>query len=225
MYNIVFPKTFSYQESGQKNPLRWRMVFKQEDGNFEDKSGIIKCRDYFNDIVALLNGKTFSVYGFDNSRIPLNDEGLYVELMGLYDSSILAQSIEKAINPKIVEQLGEENKLRFVIKDVSTGLLLLPRVLFKTTYTISLVTMLIRNANRKQVFNTWEEQFVDFSEPWEEKIKEYVKSKGILPPEKTRDYWYFYNTKYNSSKETRDHHIIHNCGIVNWLNGSSFGEE
>lgn len=88
----------AYSEAGQNNPIRWRIVFDSSSDNNKGELTIyslpFRCKDYFNDVVALHHDKkTFKIYGFDNSTIKTNKTFCGVIVSGLRDKEVFKYNV------------------------------------------------------------------------------------------------------------------------------------
>lgn len=131
-------------EAGQRNPLRWTFLKKEDDGSFSKLHNELKCKDYFNDVVAAYKGVFFSVYGFSNKdHAILYDEGQYLLLKYIAIPEVFSNNLE-VIN----KELEDSNlpKITFDIQGTEC-LLFIPREFFESSYYISLLTYLIRISN------------------------------------------------------------------------------
>jgi len=150
----------TYSESPQNNKLRWTILFKEESEEgkppiFTAQSSIMKCRDYFNDLVATYRGIFFSVYRFSN-KVKLNADGVWIKLNHLESKKRFLHNLG-SINRKAAERgfppvTGLHNE-----KLSDECLIFLPRVYFECTYFISLLTYLIRIANSRVEVDSYEE--------------------------------------------------------------------
>jgi hypothetical protein len=216
----------SLNEIPQHNPLRWTILYKRDYGSFDTQSIEIKCRDFFNDLVAAKQAQHyFSIYGFKNENVEWNKEGLYFKLSYLYDAAKVCQKIETSLNPKIEEQLGKEAVLKPIIIDTKSILLLIPNEFWESTYRISALTMLIRAINYAFESSSWDDLFKDtaalmsMEHSWMLDNKKHIHKHGFLLPKGTENMWFFYGKECNSTLE-KDYwksSSVHNCGVSNWL--------
>lgn len=144
-----------YSESGQTNPLRWIILHRKEEGVFQKQTNVFKCKDYFNDFVAKYHGFNLgTVHEFPCDSVEINEEGVWVLLTCLNHQENLIHNIG-IINTKLVE---DGLPILEPIKEGNDILLLLPRGLFCSTYTMSFVTYLIRVSHCEKKM----EKFADF---------------------------------------------------------------
>lgn len=219
-----------YMENPQKNPIRWRFMYKEEDGSFSDQGNWMACKDFFNDVVAKFTGKVeFAVYRFNNSKLKKNDEGFYVLVKNIQDKESFYHNIDKAINPMLVDQLS--TNMVAIDGEDGQAMLLFPNVVLTSTYYISLLTLVIRCSNYGKKANNWNE-LIDIVEDKESNGKnhysnqnsdtlEVIRGEGF-GYELAREYWWYYNDNYNSSKRAGTSAgvtTIHNCGIQSWICG------
>ena len=64
MFKIKNTHKITYSEVGQPNPLRWRIMLRRKD-TLHSQSGLIKCKDFFNDVEIHDSGKEFVRDRFD----------------------------------------------------------------------------------------------------------------------------------------------------------------
>lgn len=221
MFKCNITHKTKYAELVQTNPLKWRLMYKEEDGSLSSQSGLIICKDFFNDVVAWKHTQTaFRIYNFDN-RVKFNDEGMYIVLSHIADKKKFTKNILKGINPQLKKDLGvsievfQQGRERVVV--------LLPHELWQSTYHISLVSMLIRLCNYNQAYACWE----DFYTPaapintieyaFSSDAKEFTKKHGFCLPEGVKDYWYFSRFGYTSKADKPiNSNIVHNNGASDW---------
>ena len=211
----------SLTESFQNNPLRWCVVKKKED-KILSQTPIFKCKDYFNDFVAKKNGIKFIKYGMDNSKIVFNkDGGLHVLVMKVIPEFLTNL---KCLEEKCLEDLG--NTLTVVYQDDMGVVLNFPKEFWKSTYTVSLVSLLIRCCNYQYFPENWEGFFKKGSPIG---IKQenvltlntltWVKNLGLKAPVSN---WYSIpgveNLEETLSYEKENY--IHNNGCNNWYAAS-----
>lgn len=214
-----FSKNVIYQEMSQANPLLWRILDKKGDV-FTDQSGEIRCKDFFNDIVAWKHGgHKFSIYKFNN-EITFNRGGLWFLLTNVYDTDQFVTNM-LILNEKLTEQL----KCRMKIVPVPEGVLIqIPTPLWKSTYRISTITSLIRLCNYKKTFEKWEDFFgvdspVHTTETnWNNKTRVFVQKNGFKLNSKYSKYWYFSTFGYTSAGDKPiSPKIVHNNGMCDWV--------
>jgi len=231
MFKINNPGGYVHlSEIPQNNPLRWNILHRTGEEEFVNQTGEMKCRDFFNDLVAAKQEKHyFSIYGFNNEKIKWNDEGLWFLLTNLVNSDNFIKQVNEVVNPKIVEQLGEEARLKISVRSPTSAVLLIPNAFWESTYRISVVTMLLRASNYKTIFESWDDIFAPASPlntseggTWTPKTRKYVQENGFIVPDHTKEHWFFY-TKEANSKSIKDKwpvSYIHNCGANAWINAA-----
>ena len=222
MFNLEITHNTTYGEISQPNPMRWRIMYRKKD-KLIGQSGLMKCKDFFNDIVAYRKTKhEFSIYGFKNSTIKFNRWGLYFHLTNISNPEKFIQNVEKTLNVKLKEQLN--TTVRLYPQDNNSVVIRIPLKLWDNTYYISLATMVLRLCNYGDVYESWEDLYKPGSpintvdHAFNAKAKEYTKTNGFLLPEKYRKYWFFagaVNSESNSWKNAVT--IVHNCGCNTWL--------
>jgi hypothetical protein len=218
---LTAQRGWSYGEVGQINALRWQIYhYNHETHEMTPQSGLIKCKDFFNDLVASYHGKPFSIYGFDSTQIQLNEEGVYFLLHNIVPS--LKENLEGWIVPLVKEELGCD----LTFTEVNDQLLLfIPRRVFDKTYYISLLSLLIRASNYEEVFPNFEAVWIPTKSGWEKERPQWVKDNKaptwrFTLPESAKDFWMYAGEKFNSTtlpeKITGDMYTVHNNGILNW---------
>lgn len=229
MLNISLKDTRGhYNENPQKNPILWRFMYKQEDGSFVDQAGWMKCKDFFNDVVAKFTGNImFPIYGFNNKSLKKNKEGFYVLVKNITDRESFFHNLDKVLYPKLKQELSCE----FSWEEADDGLvmLLFPNEVLKSTYYISLLTLVIRCSNYGKKADSWD-KLIDIVEEEETNGKNHfsnqdpeviaeIRASGFAY-EPASNYWWYYNEKYNNKElPTQGSHMVHNCGIAAWILG------
>lgn len=214
---------FVFNEALQVNFLRWTLLYKEEDGSFEDQTGIFKCKDYFNDFVAKYHGYEVAPYGMDTKKIKLNEEGFYVLLTGMTHHEELKHNLRLLSNEAIKQGFPA-----LVFDGIEEGVLLfIPREYMESTYTISFLMGLIRLSHANRYFNSLAE-IVSYNQV-DRPFKQYTDKaleQGFKPP---LDEW-FYPGKDCLEKITKENcyrglydQTIHNTGVYFWLNLISLG--
>lgn len=212
MYKFGAPVDYLLSESPQNNPLRWEVLFREDDTMFTPQTALFKCKDYFNDLVAKYHGVSVIVYGLNTEKIKLNDEGVYVRLHFLNDTDdVFTSNIELVINTNLRMQLGTEVGLE-KLSDTQ-ALLFIPRKLFDSTWTMSLLTYLIRLCNYGKPYLCLQDLFNDKHLQEHNYLSPFVKKWGFEVPDLLADYWYYNNDSYNSKANTTQGRVIHNNGI------------
>lgn len=238
MLNITLTHNETYAEYPQTNSLHWRLMFKNEDGSFIDQAAGMKCKDFFNDVVAKVTGnKSFVKYMFDNKDIKKNEEGIYILLTGVNSpKTIFARNITKILNPKLKEELGCEMSLEV---EAAHTMLLIPSKVWTSTYYISLLSLLIRGCNYNEKVGSWEAVFklLYEKEGYNKSPSGYgylneghVKTLSVVgfKVKEAETHW-FYSRSVNSNSFIEDYTlptIIHNNGVVDWIRaGAVFFKE
>lgn len=224
---IILNTNTTYCEVGQVNPLRWKTMFKQDNGDFVDQSGWIKCKDFFNDTVAYFNaGVEFAIYGYKN-KIKKNDDGVWMLLKHIKEPEVFAANIGVLNTQLTKDGLG---LLQLINTDKQDEYLcLIPNDLWATTYHISLITMAIRLCNYGIKYEKWEDFWMPKSpcqaidRVFSAAACQGVTKHGFKVPEGFQDYWWFAGPSHNSKVVAKDKLpgvslTIHNNGVVNWTN-------
>ena len=184
------------------------------------QSCLIKCKDFFNDVVAWKKAKkAFVIYSFKNN-IKFNRNGLYVLLTEISDEKIFLSNIE------IVEQrLWQDLRETLVMDRVDDGfVVLIPHKVFSNTYYISLFSMLIRLCNYNTEYTTWDSIFDEnaplntVEEAFNDNAKAFTQKNGFKLLTKYRKLWYNSTNGWNSaSGKELIGSIIHNNGVCDWV--------
>jgi len=226
MFQIVIPDIHAnktYMESPQPNPIRWQWMYRTKQ-TLTAQAGVMRCKDFFNDLVAKRHGHDISVYGLTTNNLRFNRYGLYVLLHDVLADTIIA-NIETAINPQMKKDIGKTIKC---FKQSDTQVVIrLPLEVFDSTYRTSLTTMLIRLSNYDVKFDSFNDFYTAKSalnsvehsmSPAAQKL---TKQHGFTLP---KDEWYFSSGGFcGSSHKPISFSIIHNNGVTDWarsLNGS-----
>lgn len=162
-------KKTSYTESSQPSELRWVLLKKIDEETFESQAGVMKCRDYFNDMVFKYNDletklkvKFSPIYGFSIEKTKfIFGEGIYFLVFGIDDQESFFKSID-VLNKFLVEeqklpaitftktedvlippQTGFQNATKAQLK-AGSWVLHIPHEYCLQTYRMSLLTQLIR---------------------------------------------------------------------------------
>ena len=210
------PLKVAYGEASQTNPLRWAIYAKEEDGGFSPQSAILKCKDFFNEVVGWYYGHKCSVYSFSTKdEFHVNDEGVYLRLYHCQPQ--LWGSIDRVIQPLLREQLGCE--LTLLDQDDGELFILFPRKVWETTYYISKLTLWIRAANFPVEFHSYEE-LQKSTEPLIGKCSSVIKLEAPF-----NEYWWYASPTVHSKNHTLDSLVglIHNNGFVSWQYAMSLG--
>lgn len=216
-------------EAGQNNPLRWNLLFRtSEEGVYESQTGIFKCKDYFNDIVAKYQGLSFHAHGLDTTNIQLNEEGTPIELSSLsYTDQLLS-------NLQVISNEAEKFELpplpfKANGKDV---LLFIPREYYKSTYIISFLTYCIRISHCPTIFSSFDDlvKNVDWRALDNPFGRHYDKimAERFEPPIKGHTGWEYLGKRFTGTvtqalAEQQFNYAIHNNGCCDWQNKAEGG--
>lgn len=209
----------TYLEVSQKNPLRWVVLYRENEEEFTCQTGRVKCKDFFNDNLAYFkHGVNFNMYGYD-AKLKKNEEGVYFLLLNVGDMNTFIHNIN-VLNVKLHEQLKCEIAYWQHEKDV---VILLPNPLWENTWRMSLATALIRCSNYGYRHEKWEDFFhsqaplVSMDRVFDELTRNNTEKWGFLVPEDFKGLWYFCGKDYNSKKQPKQTgDTIHNNGCCNW---------
>lgn len=222
MFKLNLTHTNTYSEMGQPNPMRWRLMFKEEDGSLSSQSGLIACKDFFNDVVAWKQAqKEFQIYKFNN-QVKFNEEGMYMVLSSIADVDQFMNNILSVLNLQLVEDLG--TVLLIEQQSDSEVVLCIPNEVWESTYYISVVSMMIRLCNYNVSYTSWDSFFEKdapintIEQAFKQATKDFVSLNGFKLPEEFQKYWYFSSYGFTSeSDKPLDSHVVHNNGANDWV--------
>lgn len=219
-------KNVSYSERNQANPLRWSVFYLDKENKYIRQTNPMMCKDFFNDMVAKYQGICLNIYGLDCEKINLNEYGVWLLLSNTTDQFI--GNVERVLNPKLGHETGQILNPAKVEDLNGEVLVLIPRSLFNSTYTISYLTLVIRACNAAKDFSSWENLMTNSKEtliqsaPW-------LKDKNFLPPDHLKEYWWWQGEAYNSKKIAETtyglRNFVHNNGVFAWVNIHGFTQE
>jgi len=212
---------FVLSEETQQNPLRWAIFKYQGDNKFVQQTPPFRCKDYFNDFVAKYHGHEVSIFGIHTGKVEVDSFGMFVGLQ--HTTPQFVDNLLRVLNPKLQEEFGIELVPTTVDEWV---LVLFPRVLFDSTYTISLLTLIIRACNDVTEWANYDHLVEGSLESLILSHKGWLKSAKLLPPEHLRKYWFFSHETYHNetvapgSYSFSNH--VHNTGCFTWKNAKAF---
>lgn len=219
-FNLKLNNNSTYAEVGQKNPLRWKTLFKNSDGSFEDQSGWVKCKDFYNDTVAFFReGSKFSIYGYKND-IKKNEGGVYFLLKFIADKASFFENMA-VMNSRLQKDLG--CSVDVLDAEGDECIILIPNELWATTYRISMVCMVVRLCNYGYKYKTWDD-FWSTNAPvytmehaFTAEAKKNALNLGFKVPAKFEKFWWYCGEKYNSEViKGQTGGTIHNNGCSSW---------
>lgn len=221
MFNIQPPKKqYSYIQSPQHNALLWQVVTARK-GYWQAQTAPFRCREYFNDIVAKKHKRVYTVYGFNASPVRHKKDGVDVLLHNIENIETFLRNL-RVIDDKMEEQLGCRMTFIVDVEDPTKCIINLPAACWNNTYTISVITMVIRASNYPYEYETWEEFFAE-NKPiynheyaWNPSTRKKVAHYGMLPPEHLRSYWWYAGDVWNNIQCKGNAHMIHNNGAAQW---------
>ena len=217
--NILKKHKGQYAEIDQPNPLRWRIMHRSKDV-LTSQSCLIKCKDFFNDVVAWKKAKkAFTIYSFKNN-VKFNKEGLYLFLTEIENRELFMNNLEI-----VQEKLLQDLKDTFAFSEHEDGIVvLIPRKIFNTTYYISLLTMMIRLCNYNTKYTDWDSFFDEnaplntVEEAFNDNAKAFTQKNGFKLLTKYRKLWYNSTNGWDSaSGKDLIGSIIHNNGVCDWV--------
>ena len=223
MFKLTLTHNNKYSEIPQPNPMRWRIMLRDKK-ELISQSGLIRCRDFFNDLVAArVANKQFGIYGFNNKDIKFNKFGLYFLLSDIANADKFIENVNNTLNVKLKEQLDCSVLLwKQSDKEVVARI---PNKVWDNTYFISLATMALRLSNYNIVYQSWEDMFsatapsATVDKAFDAPTREYASAHGFSLPDAVKDYWFYAGPQYNNKakEENQTSHIIHNNGAKGWV--------
>jgi hypothetical protein len=221
MFKLNITHNGTYSEVEQNNPLRWRIMHRVKD-TMVSQSHLIKCKDFFNDVVAWrMAKKEFSIYRFSN-KIKFNKYGVWLHLTKIANMALFLSNIE-VVNNKLNEQLGVS--VHIEPHNDTELLIMVPSKVWTSTYYISLLSLAIRWCNYEVSYKTWEDIFNEESPAYraedeviDDKTLTFVQKHGFAV-DKAKELWYNAGNDFNSSKKDKLlGSVIHDNGICGWVN-------
>jgi hypothetical protein len=209
------PKIYSYSEAGQTNPIKW-IVLKQTDTGFENQSGWLKCKDFFNDWVFTRETTTpMKIYGFntgDMTDIDKTKSGF----LGIKD-----YKPEFLVNMKVLNKFLPKP---IKVQEVTSSLGILPILdipvwYMKNTYRISLLSLLIRLCNVNVSHKDWDSFLKYKNNTQDQHLFDTAIKKDLWfkPNKKVEKYVWYCGKDYNNIKTpVVDTTLVHNNGLCNW---------
>ncbi len=219
MFKIVpLEQKYPLTEAPQRNPLRWTFVRKEKQTLFQIAPQM-KCKDYFNDVVALYkSGRRFTEYGFPNELVPMGKRGICV-LLDNVNREVFLHNLE-VLNKQIVADTGDTITHSIKLENKEQVLIHIPVSLFESTYLISLTTMLLRVGNYNKKFSSYEDFFSESSpmnsieQSFTQHAKTLAKEHKFKSPRE--GHWrYIPGALTKSDEEVHQNHIHYN-GVSNW---------
>lgn len=219
MYKITDTWPNTYGEISQVNPIRWEILFRESGDSFVSQSGLIKCKDFFNELVRkYATGQDSAIYSFDTKTVKLNEEGVYFRMHKTMVN--FSNNIDAVINTSDNSDLHVTTELL----EKGTVLLFIPRYYFTSTYLTSLVTYLIRCCNCAKKLKSLD----DLWESTEDIAiqghgRDLAKAWGLSVPEEYRQFWYYCGKTVNSVVDPSPYSagIVHNNGVMSWSAGGA----
>lgn len=215
-----------YSEIPQPNPLRWYIVVPKGAATYENVSGELKCKDFFNDLAfTIQTGKDFTIYGFNagNYSPPKKDQPVY---LAVKNTTPYFESNMKVLNKWLEKDQGFP---AVWCEKSQEGLYLLtiPPIYWTKTYYTSLITLVIRLMNQEEAFSSFDEVIkkTTFAVQDQNLWKQVVAKKWFFKdlPTKLNKYMYYAGSAYNSEKGVQDYAIpqlVHNNGVIGWMTAS-----
>lgn len=222
MFKVISLTNPAYlSQSPQRNPICWTFVSRDKE-TLTQLASTMRCKDYFNDVVALYkSGKTFSQYGYNNSLAPMGRSGFYV-MLDKVNKEVFLHNL-KVLNVQILADTGKRILFSTKFEQSDRVLIHIPKVLFESTYLISLATMLLRIGNYDVKFSSYEEFFAPHSPMNLVENSFTVRAQALALKHRFKtpkaDYWLYYpgQTSPDGWQEASGD-TIHNNGVSNWAN-------
>lgn len=228
------PNTY-YNESPQNNPIRWVVLAKVGEDVYESTTMPFKCKDYFNDFVIYKHtGDEFCVHGMKSSQAKFCERGgLYVLVYGTKpEFAQNVQNVLQLIFKDVWDASVEVTPINRIDVDglpQNDGFAILwfsPECLV-STFRISVLTLLIRNCNVPFVVLNYDER-IDMNLIHDGGLN-YVayltlKERNFTFPEQAEYVWYC-DEEYNSKKRRSNSYILHNNGMLSWIEASIFPDK
>lgn len=206
-------------QSPQQNPIQWTFVSRDKE-TLTQLASTMQCKDYFNDVVALYkSGKTFTQYGYDNSLAPMGRNGFYV-MLSRVNKEVFLHNL-KVLNVQILADTGKRILFSTKFEQSDRVLIRIPKVLFESTYLISLATMLLRVGNYDVKFSSYEDFFAPHSPMNLVECSFTVRAKELALKHRFKtpkaDYWLYYPGQESPEDGQKASGMtIHNNGVSNW---------
>lgn len=215
-----------YAEIPQPNPLRWYIVVPKGKDTYENMSGEIKCKDFFNDLAyTIQTGESFTIYSFNAGSYspPKKDKPVYLAVKNTTphfeaNMKVLNQWLEKDQGfPAVGCEKSQEGLY----------LLTIPPIYWTKTYYTSLITLVIRLMNQNTPFTSFDEVIkkTTFAVQDQNLWKQVVAKKWFFKdlPKNLSKYIYYAGSAYNSEKPPAGYALsttVHNNGVIGWMNAS-----
>lgn len=217
MIKIVSIPSASYAEVSQKAPLRWCVLDVKEDGTAVGQHGWWKCKDFLNDsVIFMATGKEFDMYGYVNP-LQLNDGVGYVALKAVPEffeenlGYLNEWLVERDMPPITVHEHDGGKGVEKVIG--------IDEYYWCSTFTISVITSLIRSCVYKKMMNDVTELFAQ-----EPTLTGYMdKVDNVFVQNNTPMFKKLLYKNYQYDRNNMGStYTIHNAGLQSWINSGAF---
>lgn len=210
----------NYAEESQPNPIRWLLLHRTGEKEFEPQGYWLKCKDFFNDYAySYQTRKGFSIYGFNAGAMKIPEQGQPVFMAVKFLTPHFQHNME-VLNNWLVAQGVPPVPLDI---DGDLALLGFDPFYFQNTYNISLISLIIRLMNYEKKFPTFKEalECTAFAPKDQAKWSEIVKKDAFFKvPDKLKKFIWYYSEQQNSEKTEHTHYglssYVHNCGVLAW---------
>lgn len=212
--------TKTYAENSQVNPIRWEIMYLEDDGvTMTPQTGKFKCKDFFNEFVCKIQtGVGLCVYYMDTRELKFNPEGVWCRVTSIDNPKRFITNVDKVVNA----YLPEDEQVKITDLGRSSCLIYFPKGCFENTYKISLITWLIRVSNFQFEFTDMDSVFANkelaaLDKPFNDNAHAKVLKWKFQVPAIAKPHWFYQGEAYNSTKlkdQLVPHaHTIHNCGV------------
>lgn len=220
------PVSVHYSEIPQPNPLRWYIVVPKGESSYENVSGEIKCKDFFNDLAyTIQTGDSFSIYSFEAGKYspPKKDKPVYLAVK--FTTAYFEHNM-KVLNKWLEKDQGFQ-AVGCEKSQEGLYLLTIPSTYWTKTYYTSLITLVIRLMNQDQLFSSFDEVIkkTNFAVQDQNLWKQVVAKKWFFKdlPKNLSKYIYYAGSVYNSETPPAGYALsqtVHNNGVIGWMNAS-----
>ena len=223
-----------YSESPQNNPIRWILLAKVGEDEYESTTQPFKCKDYFNDFVIYKQlGKEFRVHGMRSQQAKFCERsGLYVLVYNTTPEfvqnvkNVLQVTFKDAWDASVEVTPIDKSDINGLLQKDNFAILWFSPECLVSTFRISVLTFLIRNCNVPFVVNTYDERIdqnlcIDGDLPYAAYMC--LRDKNFTFPEQAEYVWYI-GEEYNSQGTPTSVYSMHDNGLRSWVD-ACIGDE
>jgi hypothetical protein len=185
--------------------------------SFTPQSGIIKCKDFFNDLVGKYYNTSGAIYGFNTTSIKVNEEGVWFLL-----TNVKSEWFEKNLNGLVFPELAkafDKPELDVIKQDATSYIVRFSRTIFSSTYYVSLLSYLLRVCSMEMEHKDLASVFTLAKETIKDPTGNIVKW-GFKLPTSACEYWFYggptMNSKTHPDIAKTYISVLHNNGIMGW---------